>query len=82
MSEPVHKSRYTQADAPLLKLVGWMAAKKRNPVYMIKVDQDFKVDTSEGVMGGRAGDFVAYDPISGHVWPVSAEYVKMHYEDF
>jgi len=27
------------------------------------------------------GDFIAHDPVSGHVWPVAADYVELHYED-
>lgn len=57
-------------------------AKKRNPVYLERQDTEFQVETNEGVMTGKAGDYLAHDPISGHVWPVSAEYSTQHYEPY
>lgn len=57
-------------------------AKKRNPVFLIRQDEDFEVNTNEGLLNGKAGDYVAHDPISGHVWPVAASYVEVHYEQF
>lgn len=41
---------------------------------------EFSVQTNEGVLCAPFGDYVCYDPKSGHVWPISAEYVAMHYE--
>lgn len=40
---------------------------------------EFTVQTNEGVLCAPFGDYVCYDPKSGHVWPISAEYVAMHY---
>lgn len=57
-------------------------AKKRNPVYLEKQETEFQVETNEGVLAGKPGDFLAHDPISGHVWPVAASYVEQHYEPF
>ena len=54
--------------------------KKPNPVYLQCLTEDTKVETNEGTMTGKRGDYVACDPISGHVWPVSAEYVEQHYQ--
>ena len=56
--------------------------KKRSPVYLMQVLEDFQVMTNEGLLGGKPGDFVAFDPLSKHVWPVSKEYVQMHYEPY
>jgi len=72
----------TQADGPALVERGLKMAKKRNPVYLEKQAGPFEVQTTEGVLTGKPGDFLAYDPISGHVWPVAASYVAIHYEDF
>lgn len=41
--------------------------------------QEFTVQTNEGVLAAPFGDYVCHDPKSGHVWPISAEYVEMHY---
>lgn len=72
---------YTAADGPRLRGTTAMA-KRRNPVYMERQDEDFTVETNEGRLGAHAGDYLAHDPISGHVWPVAASYVDQHYEPF
>lgn len=54
--------------------------KKPSTVYLHEMSEDFSVLTNEGHVEGSAGDFVAYDPQSGHIWPVSADYIAMHYE--
>lgn len=73
---------YSSADGPALVRTGVKMAKKRNPVYLLKQDTDFHVQTNEGLLGAKAGDYLAHDPISGHVWPVAASYVAQHYEPF
>lgn len=73
---------FTKAVGPYLVDNGLKMAKKRNPVYLEKQKSPFQVETNEGVLSGKAGDWLAHDPISGHVWPVSAEYVTQHYEPF
>jgi hypothetical protein len=70
--------RFTKEDGPLIQHRGEIFFKRRNPVYLIPSDGPFEVETNEGVLKGN--DFIAYDPLSGHVWPVSKEYVAMHYE--
>lgn len=62
-----------------LKEWGREALKKPNPVYLFKVEHDGQVRTNEGTVAVRAGQFIAHDPISGHVWPVDATYVEQHY---
>ena len=73
---------FTKADGPELVQTGAKMAKKRNPVYLARQEEAFKVETNEGVLTGKPGDYLAHDPISGHVWPVSADYVAQHYEEF
>ena len=73
---------FTKADGPALVQTGAKMAKKRNPVYLARQEQAFQVETNEGVLTGKPGDYLAHDPISGHVWPVSADYVAQHYEEF
>lgn len=73
--------RFTPAYGPTIRELGAAAIKKPNPVWLLHIDESFTVETNEGVLRGKAGDFVAYDPLSGHVWPVSSAYVAQHYED-
>lgn len=69
-----------EAHRAVLEQDGKEMVKKPNPVLMIEQDKPFLVYTNEGPLSGKPGDFVAYDPISGHMWPVSNEYVQMHYD--
>jgi hypothetical protein len=71
---------FTTADGPRLQAEGRRAIKKPNPVFLERQEEAFSVQTNEGVLKGQAGDSVAHDPISGHVWPVSASYVEQHYD--
>jgi hypothetical protein len=73
---------FTKDDGTDLVNTGKKMAKKRNPVYLRKQDAEFTVETNEGVLTGKPGDYLAHDPISGHVWPVAASYVAQHYEEF
>lgn len=73
---------FTHLDGPTLVENGMKMAKKRNPVYLEQQPGAFLVQTTEGVLTAKAGDFLAHDPISGRVWPVAADYVAIHYEDF
>jgi hypothetical protein len=73
---------YNREDGPDIVKNGAKMAKKRNPVYLVKQDTGFQVETNEGVLNGKPGDYLAHDPISGHVWPVSSDYVAVHYEPF
>jgi hypothetical protein len=54
--------------------------KKPSPVHMLRVEGPFEVETNEGTLSCDDG-FVAYDPLSGHVWPVASDYVAMHYTE-
>lgn len=54
--------------------------KKPNLVLMQQQTEDFEVETAEGLMKGHPGDYLAHDPMSGHVWPVKQSYVALHYE--
>jgi hypothetical protein len=73
---------FTVQNGPELVKNGQKMAKKRNPVYLLKQTEAFQVETNEGVLNGKPGDFLAHDPISGHVWPVASSYVEQHYEQF
>lgn len=72
---------FTNKDAETLTL-GRKMLKRPNPVFIVKQDAEFTVETDSGVLQGVAGDSVAYDPISGHVWPIKQSYLDQHYDDF
>jgi hypothetical protein len=72
--------RFTAKDGPSLQQTGVAMMKKPNPVWMNQQAEAFEVETNEGMLTGKPSDFVAHDPISGHVWPVAASYVIQHYE--
>lgn len=81
MAEPSKtKPHFDKNDGPLIQRDGLKMVKKRNPVYLREQSSDFDVETNEEVLTGKAGDYLAYDPISGHVWPVTASYIAQHYE--
>jgi hypothetical protein len=71
---------FTQKESAEILQHGTKSLKKANPVWLFQQREEFQVETNEGVLNGKAGDYVAHDPLSGHVWPVSQEYVAMHYE--
>jgi len=73
--------RFTPEYGAILEANGVPMCKKPGVVWMEKVVEPFEVETNNGLMSADAGDFVAFDPISGHVWPVSDEYVAIHYEE-
>lgn len=73
---------FTTDHGPDIVESGRKMAKKRNPVYLLRQDSEFTVQTNEGVLTGKPGDYLAHDPISGHVWPVASSYVEQHYEEF
>lgn len=79
---PKRFPHYNRADGPLIEDAGKKMARKRNPVYLYRETQDFSIETREGVLHSPAGSYVAYDPLSGDIWPAAADYVAMHYEDF
>lgn len=76
---PPEKLRFTANDGPGIKGHG-VAFRKVGLAWAIKVEEDFEVETNEGTLCANAGDYVAYDERSGHVWPVAASYVLMNYE--
>jgi hypothetical protein len=54
--------------------------KKPSTVYLLEMEYPFTVETREGKMRGEAGDFAAYDPITGDGWIIRRAYFEQHYE--
>lgn len=71
---------FSAANGEELRASGVPMREKPNPVWMNQQSEPFSVETNEGLLTAHAGDFVAFDPISGHVWPVAVSYVMQHYE--
>lgn len=53
--------------------------KRPNPVHLLRIEGKFAVHTQEGLLSCDDG-YLAFDPLSGHVWPVAASYVDLHYD--
>ena len=83
MTDPSIK-RFKSRDAELVIEAGtsskFKAMRKTGFVLMSQQKDDFEVETEGGLMQGHAGDFLAVDPVLGHAWPVTNEYVRVHYE--
>lgn len=72
--------QYTSDVGPMLQEAGVRMRKRTTSVvFMHRQLGDFEVETAEGVMAGKPGDYLAHDPVSGNVWPVAADYVAKHY---
>jgi hypothetical protein len=69
----------TAADGPNIQREGTPFVKRHNPVWMERLEADIPVHTAEGIMQGHVGDWLCYDPISGHVWVVADSYKEQHY---
>lgn len=82
IDEEIAMAHYTAADGPRLVEQGSKMVKKLNPVYMEQVSEPGTVETNEGTLTFKEGDFIAHDPISGHVWPVTNSYVTQHYDNW
>lgn len=46
--------------------------RKTAPTWAVKMRTDFEVNTEEGIMSGRAGDWLAMGP-KGELWPIKSE---------
>lgn len=55
--------------------------KKPSTVHVQQQYEAFEVHTERGLMRGEAGDYIVFDPISKQVWPISQEYLGMHYKE-
>jgi hypothetical protein len=55
------------------------AIKKPIPVRCIQINEAFEVETMEGVMKGKAGDWLMIG-IHGEMYPISDEIFKKTYE--
>jgi hypothetical protein len=70
---------WTKKDGPAVRAEGVRSLKLPNPVFLLQQAKPFDVQTPEGLVSGKAGDYVAHDPISGHLWPIDADYAALHY---
>lgn len=59
---------------------GRQAVKRPSPVWLVRAKAGTVVRTDTGELVMDADGFVAYDPVSGYVWPLSREYVDLHYD--
>lgn len=53
---------------------------KPKPVTLVKMDEDFECESREGIVKGKAGDFLAEDGHGGF-YPISAEFHEKNYRE-
>ncbi len=52
--------------------------RKTAPIYAIKMKDSFEVKTLEGIMTGKAGDYLAMG-VKGEMWPIAQDIFKATY---
>lgn len=52
---------------------------KVSPIKAVRMDKDFEVETLEGTMKGKAGDWLAQG-VEGELWPIDADIFKKTYK--
>ena len=55
------------------------AMKKPIPVYVCQMAESFQVETLEGIMTGKAGDWLMID-VNGKVYPCADDVFKKSYD--
>lgn len=71
----------TSKDGPRIMEMGVKMVRKPDPVFVYSLPEFTSIDASpQGLQSGHKGDYVAYDPMTGRVWPVDAGYLEVHYE--
>ena len=55
--------------------------KKRIPIEVVQMDKPFKVETLEGVLHGKAGDYLATG-VKGEKYPIDKEIFEETYEPY
>lgn len=71
--------RWTQDDGGYIQDSGSPFIKVPSTVYMFQLEDVAEVETNEGTLTANPGDWVCYDPKSGHIWPVADGYKSMYY---
>ena len=61
--------RISAKQFELLRKQGWDEYKKVATVMAKQMDEDFEVETLEGTMKGKAGDYLCQGP-AGEEWPI------------
>lgn len=79
MLGPKGRPRFHPGHGPVVKAEG-VAMQKASPTWVVQIHVPFEVETNEGMLTASAGDYLAYDEKSGHVWPVAAGYVQQNYQ--
>lgn len=65
---------YDQPDLPFRK-----AVKKPIPINCVQMKEDFEVETAEGTLRGKAGDYLMMG-VNGELYPCSREIFEKTYE--
>jgi hypothetical protein len=62
------------------RIYTFKAYRKTSLAYAVKMGEDFEVETNEGVMAGKAGDYLAVGA-AGEMYPIDAEVFEATYEE-
>lgn len=49
-----------------------------NVIQAVQINEDFKAHTQEGIMNGKAGDYLVMSPTGG-LWPVEKDFFEENY---
>ena len=69
--------RFKQFDKPDLEFK--RAVKKPIPIKCIQIQEDFEVETMEGTMQGKAGDWLMMG-VDGELYPCAREIFEKSYD--
>jgi len=61
------------------KVSGWAEYRKTEPIKAVQMDEDFEVETLEGTMKGKKGDWLA-EGVEGERWPIDKAIFDKTYE--
>lgn len=71
---------FSQDDGNYIMLEGKPFTKKPSIVFILEIDGPTVVQTNSGTLAiEEPQSCICYDPLSGHVWPITKEYKEMHY---
>lgn len=70
---------FTREDAELVAEQGVCCVKRPNPVFLMRVEEPFIIESPKGRFAFEAGDHACFDPLTGNLYAVSAEAAEAHY---
>ena len=69
--------KFVKGHRPALDFI--KAIKKPIPIDVVQIDEPFTVETMEGLMKGKAGDYLVYG-VNGEMYPIDLEIFYKTYD--